>query len=313
MAIKFTEQAVVTASDSYDKYKKLKEQLEKVDSQYDTTYKEPELDLPESLNLEKLQYTMPTQQEIENLAKQENISDYISKNQQLDSKIEDYKLTNSQKQQTVNEEKKAKDDQLREQLQQELKSIGNRTIDNGIARSSITTGAKQQAKEVNDATRKQYAEQFDTELQQLASQLAQQLADTDEQRKILQETFQNEVLNSVAKLTAEAQKKYDDTVKYNNTVDEKEAKYQADREEQLFDARQDEYQRINDLIELYSKVGETGIEARKTNEKLQYVKEFFDSVDKQTALSILNSDNTLQAHLGMYYDYIVDYVNNKKD
>ena len=82
MAIKFTESAVQTASNSYEQYKKLKEQLNKIDSQYDTTYREPQLDLPESLNLKKLEYTMPTEEQILSAAKGQNLGDYNKKTQQ---------------------------------------------------------------------------------------------------------------------------------------------------------------------------------------------------------------------------------------
>ena len=313
MAIKFTESAVQTASNSYEQYKKLKEQLNKIDSQYDTTYREPQLDLPESLNLKKLEYTMPTEEQILSAAKGQNLADYNKKTQQLNSEKESYKLSNTQKQKQLQEDADSKKEEINQSLSEQLRRIGEQVINSGLAHSSISSSDKEEAGKRSEEQSAAVEREKDVALQQLAEQLQLKLAQSAQEMQALKEAYESDVQESVDKLTEDARKKYDDVLKYNNTVEEKEQKYQVQREEALADARKDEEQRISDLIELYATVGESGIEARKSNDKLKYVTEFFDSVDKQTALAILNSDPTLKGHLGVYYDYVVDRVNSKKD
>ena len=51
-------------------YKKILEDMAKVDKKYSTEYQEQEVDAPDSLGLQKLTYDMPTQEEVEQSAKQ---------------------------------------------------------------------------------------------------------------------------------------------------------------------------------------------------------------------------------------------------
>ncbi len=310
MAIKFTERHFAQADVNYDEYKKLRNKMENVDNKYSLSYHEPQLDMPESLNLEKMTYEMPDEDELLKNAEQRTEADYITDKYKIE-KAETAgrdKLDGERTQAERAEEELMK--KLADKLQSDTRTVSDDTLKKGTARSSIRSEGLSEARSVHDsgvsqaqASKEEKLADIQRRLQQLAEQTASALSSLDQTRDA-------EIKETLEKLLAEAERQRDSVMKYNNTVEEKEQKYQAQREKAYESARQAENQRAMKAASLYAQLGASGVEEQKLNEKLSLAKQFFGTMSRAEAKSLLNSDSFMYAQLGKYYNYLTDFVNS---
>lgn len=290
-------------------YNELKVRVIAVDTKYSLDYVEPQLDLPDSLNLQKLTYTPKTKAELTTLATQEVAATYISKQRSIDSayanKLKSYTARRA-------ELKEKYDKKLNDATADHTKDMSNlkrKLANNGLLFSTVYTDYVARAtRDYNDkiaalilesiameqiinneesATDKSYQQEcasLTDEKQAKIAQVYQKLFDADEKLRVSIE-------------------------KYNNSLEEKEQKYQASRARAYQSARNAEYNRMYNALRIYAQLGETGYRNRILQEKYAVCKDAFWPLRREEAQAILTFDSFLRTHLDTYYSAFVDWIN----
>ena len=290
-------------------YDKLKVRILRIDEKYSLDYVEPELDMPDSLNLTKLTYTPKTPRELRTLAEDQVAATVISKQATLDknynTKIKNF-ATQVAKLQIWAKDKLAVVDNA---YSKELSDIKNRLINNGLIFSTVKdkyeSQAKQDYKEKNKQINADLQNQYDiiqreqSDVEEVYNQSCKDLV--KEKEALLNKAYQNLIEQEEAlKRSIE---------KYNTGLDEKEAKYQASRARAYESARRAAYNRAYNNAKLYLQMGETGYRRMIEKEKYAVAQDAFYPLRRDEAKAILSMDSFLVTHLGTYYSAFVDWVN----
>lgn len=290
-------------------YADLKIRIMKIDEIYSLDYVVPSLDMPDSLNLVKLEYTPKTEEELTTLATRQIEAAIIAKRATLDKnyneKLSSLETQKTKALQSLTQKTKA----AQTEYEEELENIRIRLINNGLIYSTIRDKYNAQAREKCKATQARLDEAY-----QDAIELANQ------QQKDAQRTYQDNC-NSLAeeksaritaayqKLVADEEKLARNIEKYNNGLEEKEQKYQALRERTYENARRAAYDRVYKNSKLYMQMGEVGYRRLVEREKYYAAQDAFFPLRREEANAILAMDSFLMFHLGEYYDAFVDWAN----
>ena len=290
-------------------YKKLKERILFIDQKYSLDFVEPELDMPDSLNLTKLTYTPKTEEELTAIAEQQVAASIFSKQAALDknynTKIKNFinKLTQLQH----SKDKKLQD--ILDDYYNDGEALRRRLVNNGLLFSTIAT---------------KYNEQLTQDLQKKTAQKTEECNDQmnlvfqqqDDAEQIYKESCRNLEMEKIARIAQKYQRLLEDEEalarsieKYNTGLDEKEAKYQASRARAYENARRAAYARAYNNSKLYLEYGETGYRRMIEKEKYAVSQDAFYPLRRNEAKTILAMDSFLVVHLGLYYSAFEDWVN----
>ncbi len=296
--------------DVSETYRKLLKQIEKIDKKYSASYQQPTIDAPKSLGLKKLTYNMPSEEEFSlyaqnyytddkkretanvNNAAQKNLNEMSLKQQDL--------LTKAADGQTKIEQKK-QEDITNAKFSASAKNLTDSSIAKGLI-DKAEEGAAQKEAYINKLR--------DDALSQIDAQIAYLNELRQKKLQDIEEIYQTKMQEKITNLKEGAQKQLDQTTKYNNTVDAKEAGYQKSLAKQLTDLEKDEWRRVADILQLTEKLGSSGIEKQKEQEKYLSAKQILDQVSPHQALDILNGSNAFALHLGDMYDSLRAYYQN---
>lgn len=286
-------------------------QIDDVDAKYSTQFRNPTLDLPESLNLEKLEYSMPDEDELYRLAAEslaaKKLSDVSKAETNLMTGINT--IDNQKSKLNIDVEKANK---LLDVKATELKNEAlSNAIRRGLARSSIKEESINKVetdtntlKESNISNKQLTIDSLNEQIQRLVTLRDKTLAD-------INSSYNYQTDAKVQSLYSDALKQQDTATKYNNTVDEKEQKYLKSVEEAYLKAANDEWNRIAKIMEMQSKYGTSGMEAQKAEEKYAVIKNFFDGLEPQTALDLFNTSGAFATHLERYYSQMKNYLQKR--
>ena len=290
-------------------YKKLKERILYIDKKYALDYAEPELDMPNSLNLTKLAYTPKTTEELMAIAEQEVAASIISKQSSLDqnynTKIKN--LTNKLAQLQLTMDQKLQD--ILDGYYAECESLRRRLANNGLIFSTIATKYNEQLKQDLQTKTAKKTEESHAQMnlvvqqQQDAEEIYKERCDSLEQEK------QARIDQKYQQLVESEQTLERNIKKYNVGLDEKEAKYQASRAKAYEAARRAAYNRAYNNSKLYLQYGEIGYRRMIEREKYTVSQDAFYTLRRDEANAILNMDSFLVVHRGAYYSAFEDWVN----
>lgn len=266
--------------------KSIFKQFEDVDKRYSNL-----TDIQGDLNLTKMEYTKPTEEEVNESAKNSlqefknssinNINDnFDKKNSDLSESIKSVKQANESdveyiKQNYENAKQNAKDD----------------AVARGLARSSIIVN-----------TLDGLNQSMLSSLTQKAQELSESLVDFESQKKSLETEKQNalasfdieyavKLQDKINEINSDIQQKEKEVLEYNNKIAEKEANWNKDKNETA-------YNRTMDMAKLMADNGITVLEVLKQNEKYEMAKSHFASMTKQDALNELLNNSDYIKHLG---------------
>lgn len=292
------------------KYQDLLAKMRQIDNKYSTEYVDPSLDLPESLGLEKKEFTMPTTEELTEKAEQQHQAEYTEKQYEIIINEKQDKAELEEELQQTNTSGAEEETKLNEQYITDSNKLLKNCVKCGIMRSSIY--ALHQEKlfaELQQDIEKVKQETAD-KVDELSQKIAQVIADAQAERENLQTVFEQQVQATVTELLDQAYQQKADVLEYNNDVEQKENEYKFDRERAIFDAYMDESDRAFKAAELLAELGEVGLENQKYKEKVSLAKNFLGAMPKEDALYLLEHGEELKGHLGEYYAYVVDYITN---
>lgn len=293
-------------------YDGLLKELSKIERNYSTYYTEPELGLPDSLGTEKLSYVMPTAGEIWEQAEKSLATKYYSEEADIRGKAK--KNANSIADKIDQAELNAlfKIGGLAEELEENKTGVKRDALKRGLARSSIAENAVKETEEAYEREQNNVLGQKDANVNLMKKQIYDLQALTNEALEALGNSKSLEMQAATQKLLADVVKKQEEIIKYNNSLESNEAKYQASLSSKAAEAQTNEYRRAAEIQKLLAEVGEEGLARIVEREKYYAVIDYIDTLTKREAHEMLLTSRDLPKMLGTYYQWVQDYVQNKK-
>lgn len=291
-----------------EEYAELKEKILDVDHKYSLSYYEPELEFEPSLGLEKLTFTPLTETELQQLAQQEVNPRYLEKQRSLDKSYATAKanvLLSVDRQAEKHRKNLVK---LADQYAEDYKKRQHALANGGMWHSSAAEKALKSIDDAYDGDVEEENKRYTAEYEALYDKL-DALEDSYEQGTAsIAQQKQLAIAAEVAALEEKQEKNRISIEKYNNTVDEKEIKYQASCRRYLQYAVQAEYERALEAAKLHAELGESGVKQQMLSEKLNCCKAHFTGYRQYEAQFVLQIDTFLQANLEDYYTALTDWV-----
>lgn len=241
------------------------------------------------LGLDKLKYDAPTDEEVALSANNELAKKYLSeKDNIIDTIAKAYSALEEKKgnlQSNFNSQAKNID----EYYSQRKEDAEKDALKRGLARSSVITGKIEEFDrgKIDDKTKLE--QDVNNQLTDLEYKISGLETEKEKALNNFEMLHAAELNNKIKELKKEREDKLAEVLKYNNTVQEKEVNY-ADKK----------------------KDDNASVVLIKQEEKLATAKKYYDGLDKQKALEDFLNNENMKKHLGEYYGYMLNYLNNKK-
>ena len=294
----------------YNEYGKLKDKINEINHKYSLDVYEIDLGFPPTLGLEKLTFTPKTPTELANLVAAEVDAKCGPKIVSAEKTLANQNAAIEQQKLAAGESNRQKIAQIDADYSKKTSDMQHKIVNANLQYSTLFDSA---LKDIQDA----YAEALELQQQHYASQnesfqkkadanmrrYQQEITRIQEYRMALTHSIQQSIRDKEQKQALAVQK-------YNNSVDEKENKYQYSCKRATEYAREAEVNRALAAARLYATLGSTGLELRKKTEKYYVCLHFFGQFTKEEAKSILSFDSFLKVELEDYYSTLVDWINN---
>ena len=286
-------------------YKFTDEQSEKIKKQTDLFDQFKNIDKKysfdnSSIALDRMEYTAPSQEEVEESAKS-SLQSYLD--QGKNDILEEYssKVSNIENLQNTNKENLTSQKENLKNTYAELKQNASEdATSRGLARSSIVVN-------ILDAFDQGMLDEY-SKLDQEYTKKFQEL----EEEKSLLESQKNSALNSfdisyatklnekIEEINKEIEEKEKEVLEYNNKIAEKEAEYKLDQQKQN-----------QELIDFIGKYGSTALNRVKEEEKYNAALSYFYTLDKDEGLAELLNNDQYKVELGNYYSQLERTLRNR--
>lgn len=287
-----------------ENYNSLFDKLSSVDSKYSTEYNEPKYNPPESLNLQKLEYTGPSEDDIYEAAKNSLIEKQITAMQKIANTEQSGKASVQSKIDKLLKETQAQAKALENNSSESKKNAQSNAVKRGLARSSIVSEHLNEIEKGHNETSAELEQYRSNSLNEMQDQLKQLEADKEAALQDYEMVYAAGLQTKIDSLMAKMQSEIDSINKYNNTVDEKETKYAASIEEAYRKAQEDERKRANEQIKMRALYGDSYVDKQILEEKLEITLDYFKSLEPKVALELFRADESLKGHLKDYYGYV---------
>lgn len=282
----FDEKTTDKITDSTKKAKDIFDEFAKIDDKYIFGDK-----YNYDLDLKKIDYVAPTQEEVEEKAKN-TLQSY--KNQEIKAINDNYDKKNEQINQNVEQTKENSQlakNEIKDTYSKVKQDASNDAIKRGLARSSII---------VNQLSN--YDNKMLNELSVLASETNDKLESLSTQKNSLELEKNNalndfdieyavKLQNEIDTINSDIAKAEQTALKYNNEIAEIEAKWAKEQ-------NQTNYDRQADLLQIINKYGSYAIDYAKQNEKYALAKQYFSQMDKDVALEELQNNPAYKRNIG---------------
>ncbi len=297
------------AQELLEQYQQLKKTILDIDKKYSLNYQEPQLDLPPTLGLQPMEFVPKTEEELRALATTDVTPTHQNKVRTFEQSYLRQRQSLEGKMFRLSESSRKKLAELLTDYNVDIKKLRRRMVNNGLIYSSVVTQQNDNAlQEYNDKVT-HTTNHYDNLLQQANTDLI-----------ALENRYEQGIVSLQAELASRIDEQYKDLLyrqtkdaerieKYNKSLAEKETKYQASCQKALEYARQAEWERALKAAELHAQLGESGVEAQKITEKYHYCQQFFSYWRRDEALLVVTNDGFLIAHLGNYYNSLIDWIN----
>lgn len=288
----------------------IRKKITAIDTKYSTFFVEPELDLPDSLNLVPLTFTPKSDVQIAGLAHEQALPSYLVKK---DAENLSYSKALDANTASVTEATYANKSNLAKLLaayNSDVATAHRRLADNGLQFSSIIYAAeKRLLAEYNNNVDKENAD-YAHKCAVLAT--AKQNLDARHTERITY--LDNQLAAREAELATEIRQKQENerlaVTKYNAALEEREVKYQASCARAREYAREAEYERALEASKLYSELGETGFNNQMKAEKLACCRFYMNGLTKEEALAIAQGSSFYSNALGTHYQTLLQWIND---
>ena len=286
-----------------------KNKIDDIDRKYSLDYVEPKLDMPESLDLPRLEYTPKTQDQLNKLAEEKTEAAYLSDVNRINSN-KTYAMLRLDKQLLSLEEKtRLKLAKLLSKLNSELHNVNVKITNAGMLFSTVAERAKAELRSEYESKVAQCNESADNNRNVIEYERAQLEQRYDGELNGCQAERAAQIKQAYNKLLTDEQDEQTRVEKYNTSLDEKEKKYLYNRAKAVEQIRQAEYDRAYKAKKLYQEMGAVGYEENILWEKYNvFVAHFANFTSREEALTLIKCDSYVQGHLKQYYSTLVDWV-----
>lgn len=268
------------------KTKAIFDQFGAIDNKYNTLAKGEN-----ELNLEKMNYSKPTDEEISKKAK-DSLQEY--KTSGIDSINNEYLEKQEQAKKSISNLK----EDLKNQTNNIISAYDNvkeeakeDAIKRGLARSSIivNTLAKHDQQMLNELSEK--AKQINEKIDAYNGDLA--LLQTQKQNALnaFDIAYAVKLQEKIDGINEEVYKNEQDVIKYNNQIAQIQAEWDKKNNDDSFD-------KTTSLAELIGKYGSAIFDVLKQNEKLEIAKNYFAQMSKEDAINELKNNSAFINQLG---------------
>lgn len=291
-------------------YENLKKRILLVDEKYSLDYHDPVIDLPESLGLEKMVFQDKTQEEIAAIVEKKYAPIYHTKNNAIIAWYDSHIRAVSLKRDKLAEKQRLGEKKLKDDFDKAYADMYAKIARNGLLFSTVREKKMAETKANYDNRLAEYQKDIQGEVDLLNKEeiMYNKLF---QQRNVNLTAYQISLEKLyTAQVTEELRKEKERVEKYNQQVDEKEARYKVTLERLKETARKNEYDRLYKMTKLYAEIGETGIKSRRIAEKTEVCKQYFLPLTKEEGQFMLSLDSFLRNHLDTYYNTFVTWVNN---
>ena len=290
-------------------YEQLKVEIFAIDKKYSLTYVEPEIDLPDSLNLQKLTYKPKSEAELRELAEIYATTAMLSKQRSVENSYATKLKNLGRKRTEVARQQTVKLKSIDKDYTEALLKLERKLTNNGLLFSTTANSSRSAAmadyNERKEECNLSYEEEFKA--------LDVEESDIDELYERQCELLNEEKLAQITKryqFLVDTEEKLKTSIeKYNNSLEEREQRYQYNRAKYIDTARRNERDRVLDMTKLYLQLGDFAFRNRMIKEKYAKAQDSFRSLKRAEATALLKVDSFLYVHLESYYSTFVDWIN----
>lgn len=290
-------------------YNKLKERITKIDNKYSLDYVEPEVILPDSLNLQKMTYSPKSEEELNALAEQYVAATILSKQRSIDATYSTKLKTLGRKRTEAARNLVGKLKKVDEDYAAALVVIERKLANNGLMFSTTSNTYRNKASADYNTKKSECNQGYADDLQALDTEENDLDAVYRESCELLEQEKQALVAKRYQALFEAEEKAKTAVDKYNNSVEEKEQRYQYTRAKFIESARRAERDRVLDMTKLYLQLGEVSYRSRMIKEKYAAAQDAFWPLRRNEANWLLDYDSFLAMHLENQYNTFVNWVN----
>lgn len=288
----------------------VKNRIDQIDRKYSLDYKEPLMDMPESLDLVKLEYVEKSESELNKEAEYKTKAKFASLYKSLESRRVAKLANNKKQQQEVAEKARCEQEKYLTEFTRETRALRQKLIDHGMLFSStidrMTANLQTEYEQKVTSSNKSVEEQTQILLNQ-SKEIEKQF---NAEEYLLDMGYSAQLHDEYNKLVESEKARQTSIIKYNSLLDEKEKKYQMARAKTLENAKQAEYNRSFAAKKLYQQMGATGYEQAMLWEKYNvFVSHFGSFTVREEALALIRADSYVSGHLKQYYNTLIDWVN----
>lgn len=287
------------------------EKLKEVDNKYEMEdYVAPEL---QTLELEDMEYTSPTDDEIHNKAI-ESLQNY--KDSELLSLEDKYdaKFANvSESALKALENKEEDETDILSDYGSSLKKAKNSNIKRGLSHSSIMEKALKAIEGEKEVRQSEVEQEYVKKISKLENEKSILEQQKESALTSFDISYATKLQSKIASINSEIAKEQAAVEKYNQANEKQEEAYIKEQEKAIAAEQKTVDARNKALQNLIDKKGVTEVNRMKTQEKYEIVYNYLSSLSKVDALKELQSESTYKDTLGNFYTLLYAQISKRKD
>ena len=301
-------------ADALEAEKAVTDRLAELDREYrESLPEEPEPDIdalfPESLGLEKVEYTPATDEELAQRAQAGVDYEKSAEKKDLEHKFGVAEQGLGDRAEEAEKDLETKYRELGELYEELRKQTDNDAIKRGVARSSIRSSAQDQLSSEKAGAERASKAEYDSEMTQIGRELDALRQEQDAAFEELDLKYAAELEERIAELKEERDKTARKYAEYNNSVEEAERKYALQREDDIADfLAEREKERLEREERQRREEAEFGYQGAKQENYLKrydIALDFYSSLSPDIAADALAASPSMKYYLGNYYDKLM--------
>ena len=290
-------------------YNGLKERITAIDNKYSLDYVEPKIDLPESLNLQKMTYEPKDEYELTVLADQYAAPIILSKLRSVEVSYSTKRRALWRKRTQASRDYADKVNKIDQDYAEDLAKLEKKLTNNGLLFSTTATTYRSAATADYNTRKSECKASYSADVKALDAEETDLETVFNENWQRLEDERQALSQKKYYELLKEEEKAKTTVEKYNNGVDEKEQRYQYTRAKFIESMRRAERDRVLDMTKLYLQLGDVSYRDRMVKEKYTAAQDAFWPLRRNEANWLLSYDSFLAFHLEKYYSMFENWVN----
>jgi hypothetical protein len=277
----------------------LKDKLNQIDREYSIS-KIQDIKLPESADLQKLEYQPLSDSEIEELAKNSLAEYYNLTSRAIDQDAQSQKKDLDDYKKQLYEALAQKEQTIEQSFDQAKKDVASQALKRGLARSSIALAMEQ---EIDAQKARELAQARNSYIEQ-AAEIDYKIADLETKKQAamndLDITYAAKLAIQINDLKNERAEKIKEVQKYNNELAKYQAEYNIDRLKAEQDLTLGQYEILEKKTSGMAGI-EKELEQQKQQKKFEYLLDYLSGMPKKEAIKEAENNPLIRQSLDTYY------------